>query len=95
VPEAYEQAMKDAGLTPIEDPEFEGLDGVNLESGDDLVFTAKVWVKPEIELMDYSSIKIDRARHEVTAEEVDNVLEQLREDAAEYVPVERSVGPGG
>ncbi len=94
-PDAYEQAIKDAGLTPIDDPEFEGFDGVNLESGDDVVFTAKVWVRPTVELMDYSDIKIDREGHEAAAEEVDAAIESFREDLAEYVPVDRTVVESG
>lgn len=94
-PEAYEQALREAELKPIAEPEFEGLQDAKLESGDDVVFTAKVWIAPKVTLADYSSMKLTREAIEVTEADIDGVLEQLREDRAEYVPVERAAAESG
>lgn len=90
LPEAYRQAVKDTGITPLSEPEFEGLGDAQLESGNDVVFTAKVWIKPDVELMDYSTIKLRREQREITDDDVNGVLEDLREDNSEYVPVDRT-----
>jgi trigger factor len=47
-----------------------------------------VEVKPPVTVQDYQGIVLQREKVEVTDQEVDRALEFLREDAAEYVPME-------
>ncbi len=49
-------------------------------------------VLPEVELKDLSEIEVTRPIHEVTEEEVEEELERIREQQAEYVPVEEPAG---
>ena len=89
-PEAYEAALRETGLEPIDEPEFDGLNDANLESGEPLVFRVKFAASPEVKLGDYTAIKLDREQREVTDEDVDRTLQNLREQRAEYVPTERA-----
>ena len=76
----YRDAVEEHDLKPLGQPEVEisevpGLDGT--EEGD-LTFTVEVDVRPEIELPAYDSISVEVDPIEVTDEDVDAELEQLR-----------------
>ena len=51
-------------------------------------YRATVVTAPEFELPDYSSISADLAKEEVSDENVDRWIDQMREPHASYVPVE-------
>ena len=89
-PEAYEAALRETGLRPIDEPEFDGLNDADLESGGPLVFRVKFTAGPEVTLGDYTAIKLDREQREVTDEDVERAIQTLREQRAEYVPTERA-----
>jgi len=90
-PEAYEAALRETGLKPIDEPEFDGLNGADLDKGEPLVFRVKFTASPEVKLGDYTAIKLDREQREVTDEDVDRTIGNLREQRAEYVPTERAM----
>lgn len=76
----YREAVEEHDLKPLGQPEVEisevpGLDGT--EDGD-LTFTVEVDVRPTIELPDYDTISVEVDPIEVTDEDVDAELEQLR-----------------
>ncbi|GAA1872208.1 trigger factor [Brevibacterium marinum] len=76
----YRDAVEENDLKPMGQPEVEisevpGLDGT--EDGD-LTFTVEVDVRPEITLPAYDSISVEVDPIEVTEEDVDAELEQLR-----------------
>ena len=85
VPEAYEQAIKKMSLEPVGLPELDKLEG---EEGEALSFEAVFEVNPEIELPEYKGLKLEVPENEVTDEEVDKRLEELRESHAQLVAVE-------
>lgn len=89
-PEAYEAALSETGLRPVDEPEFDGLSDADLETGDPLVFKVKFTASPEVKLGDYTAIKLDREQREVTDLDVDRTIQNLREQRAEYVPTERA-----
>lgn len=76
----YREAVEEHDLKPLGQPEVEisevpGLDGT--ETGD-LTFTVEVDVRPTIELPAYDTISVEVDPIEVTDEDVDAELEQLR-----------------
>lgn len=76
----YREAVEENDLKPLGQPEVEisevpGLDGT--EDGD-LTFTVEVDVRPTIELPAYDTISVEVDPIEVTDEDVDAELEQLR-----------------
>jgi trigger factor len=84
LPEVYEEAVREANVRALTDPEF------NIESLTPLRAKATVVVPPRVELGDYHTITRELPETSVTSEEVDAVLDSLREAHAEWVPVERA-----
>jgi trigger factor len=75
LPNAYEAAVKEAGIDPVAQPEVDVL-SVD-ENG--VVFTAKVFVKPDVKIEGYFGIEVTKEVAPVTDEEIANELELVRE----------------
>ncbi|HUX47056.1 MAG TPA: trigger factor [Desulfosporosinus sp.] len=69
---AYAEAVVESGINPVDRPE---VDLVQIEEGKDLIFKAKVSVKPEVELGEYTGLHIEQDAASVTDEQV---LEELK-----------------
>src|SRR5690606_7371917 len=80
LPDAYANAVEEAGLNPVDRPE---IDIVTLEKGQPLVFTAKVTVKPEVQLGEYKGLEVSQPATDVTDEEIENQLKENQERFAE------------
>ncbi|GAA0483653.1 trigger factor [Salinibacillus aidingensis] len=82
LPEAYTKAIDEAGIEPVDQPD---VDIEQIEKGKDLIFTAKVTVKPEVKLGDYKGLEVEEQDTSVTDEDVENEIKQLQERHAELV----------
>src|SRR4051794_16875274 len=92
LPGWYEQAVADAGLATVGDPQ---LDLPELpEKGGALQFTIEVAVRPKAELGEYRGLEVGRREPEATSEEVDAEIEGLRESSASLENVDRPAGAG-
>ena len=91
VPGRYTEAVTTSDVRPLGQPEIEI---TNKEYGEDLVFTAEVDVRPEIELPDLEALKIAVDPIEVTDEEVDAELQSLRARFGTLTGVERAAEAG-
>jgi trigger factor len=91
LPTAYDAALDEAGLDPIDVPRVEV---EQFDRGQPMRFKATVSIKPEITLGDYSDIRVPRPRTEVTEKDVDETIDRLRERFAELHSVERPVQNG-
>lgn len=91
VPDYYEQALKKEELFAIDQPEFD-IDGADsdepLTFDKPFVFTATVALRPTAKLGEYSVIELTRNKIEVRDEDIEAVIERLREARAETVDVE-------
>jgi trigger factor len=85
IPDSYREALAQAAIEPVSPPAVED---VHFHAGEPLTYRAVVEVKPSVTATDYRGIALERDKVEVTDQEVDRALEYLREDAAEYVPME-------
>lgn len=85
VPQAYEKALEEVDFEPIDQPE---LSIKQIEQGKPLIFEAKVDVKPEVELGQYTGVEVDFEEPEVTEEQVDEYLADLQEKHMRLVVVE-------
>lgn len=85
LPQAYAEAVDETGIEPIDQPE---VDVQQIAKGEDLKFTAKVQVKPEVKLGEYKGIEVEERDFSVTDEELENELKQMQERHAELVVVE-------
>lgn len=91
VQEAYREALVEADLRPVSDPE---LDEVRHRDDGDVTFEALVEVAPTPELERIGGFRLERPSVEVEEEDVDEVLERLREDEAVWQPVTRAPAEG-
>ncbi|WP_425806577.1 trigger factor [Desulfitobacterium sp. Sab5] len=78
---AYSKAVVETEIQPVDRPE---VDLVQMEEGKDLVFKAKVTVKPEVELGEYKGLNVEKTAVSVTDE---NVEEELRRKQEQYAKV--------
>lgn len=90
VPEYYQKAIKEAGLSPVE---FPAIEKIELKKGAPLLFTATVEIRPTIQLSNYSGIPVPRKEIKVTDEEVEQTLKRLQEDQGrlEASPEDRTI----
>ena len=80
VPEAYEQALEQLNIKALAQPEF---DIEEIEDGKLFKFQARVAVKPEFELGNLEGLEISIPHFQVTDQDVDNRLEEMRSRYAE------------
>jgi len=89
VPEAVEQAITESGLNVIGQPDVhldnEGLDKFGQEA---ISLHAHVEVMPDVALGEYKGLEAARRTRPVNDEEVERVIENLREASASLQPVE-------
>ena len=92
LPEWYERALLDTGITPVGDPELNvaSLPG----TGEELSFSIEVAVRPAAKLGEYKGLEVGRAEPEVPAEAVQAELDRLREGFASLDPVDRPAATG-
>ena len=83
IPTAYPEALKEANLDVVGQPEF---DIVSIDDNG-LVLSAKVYVKPEVEIKDYAGIEVEKEVAAVTDEEVDKEIETIRERNSREIDV--------
>jgi trigger factor len=91
IPEVYRQALAEARLEPVNEPDIQDL---RLEEGAPLSFVAVVEIRPDIALTEYAGLDIEHAPTAITSERVDEALEQMREQQAELRAVDRVAAPG-
>lgn len=82
---AYNEAVKEYQLEPINQPEMEL---VQIKKDEPLIFKVNVEVKPEVELCEYKGVTVQQVKKSVTPEDVDKYLSSLREQHARLVAVE-------
>lgn len=82
---AYNEAVKEYQLEPINRPEMEL---VQIKKDEPLIFKVNVEVKPDVELCEYKGVTVQQVKKSVTPEDVDKYLNSLREQHARLVVVE-------
>ena len=88
VPAVYREAVTETGLHPIEEATFQVVDMEPLR------IKATVPVRPDVRLGDYRSLRQELVIPEITDAQVAEVIEQLRDSHATWVPVERAAQVG-
>ncbi|SCK18229.1 trigger factor [Streptomyces sp. WMMB 322] len=91
LPKLYQSAVEEGELNPLGQPE---VDITDLKDNELLSFTAEVDIRPEIAIPDYSGIEVEVEAAEVSDEDVDKAVEQLRERFASTTVVERAAAEG-
>jgi trigger factor len=91
IPDVYRRALTEARIDPVNEPDLQDL---TLEEGAPLTFTAVVEVKPAITLGDYRGVEVQHAPEAVTDADVEQALERMREQHAQFNSVERAAATG-
>ncbi|HEX6186213.1 MAG TPA: trigger factor [Pyrinomonadaceae bacterium] len=96
VPEAVEQAITESGLQVIGQPDVH-LDNENLDKlgQEPITLHAHVEVMPELSLGEYKGLEAARRTRPVSDEDVERVIENLREASASLQPVEERASEEG
>ncbi|MGB8442609.1 MAG: trigger factor [Candidatus Acidiferrales bacterium] len=92
VPEYLERALDEKKLVPVTRPE---VDKVEFKQGEPLKFRAVFEVLPEFELSDYKGLEVQVDPVEAGDSQVDKVVEEMRDRAATFVPVEGRAAKDG
>ncbi|GEK28196.1 trigger factor [Furfurilactobacillus siliginis] len=92
LPEAYSDAVEEAGITPVDQPQ---IDVKSMEKGKDWVLKADVTVAPEIKLGEYKGLTVEKQSTTVTAKQVNEEIDKLREQQAELVLKEDKAAENG
>ena len=86
LPAAYDKAIDDNNLQPVDQPEIDIKGEINKEEG--VTFTAKVTVKPEFEMGTYKGIEATKVTHRTLKKDIEAEIEKMRERNSRMVPVE-------
>ncbi len=82
IPAAYQAALEQENIVPLEQGSVDSLDFDATANDATLSFTARVIVRPEITLGSTDSLSATKKDVNITDEDVDTALEQMREEAA-------------
>jgi trigger factor len=85
VPERVEKALAEQKLSPVTQPKVDKLD---FNEGQPVKFRAIFEVMPEFELGSYKGLELEMPTMDITDEDVAKALEEMRERAAAFAPVE-------
>ena len=92
VPDIYDEAIKENKVEAVSRP---NIDIVQMEKGKELIFTATVETKPEVELGKYKGIEIKKIEYTTSDKDIEHELGHMAERNARLVTVEdRAVEKG-
>ena len=92
VPEIYDEAIKENKVDAVSKP---NIDIVQMEKGKELIFTATVETKPEVELGKYKGIEIKKIEYNTSDKDIEHELGHMAERNARLVTIEdRAVEKG-
>ena len=84
-PEAMEEAVKEHNLEVVSKPD---IDVTQIEKGKDVIFTAVIQTKPEVELGKYKGIEIKKIEYNVTDKDIEDELKHMQEHNSRLISVE-------
>ncbi len=88
---AYRDSLKESKVDVLT---LLNVSEAEIKVGEPAELTFTLEIRPEFELPDYKGLEIEQALVEVKPEEVDDVLESLRKEKAEFSTVERASQEG-
>ncbi len=88
---SFTEAITREKLRPAGGPRIEADE---VEQGQDLQYTAVFEIYPEIEISDVSSIAVEKPVAEILKEDIDAMVENLRQQRADWETVDRAASDG-
>ena len=91
--EAMDSMIQDVTTKAVDQENLElgGIPSVSIENFDPPSFVATVPLIPSVELGDFESVRVEKTAPAVSDEQVDQVLEQLRQEQSIWEPVDEPV----
>jgi trigger factor len=91
LPQAFSDAVRDRALKPIGDP---SLSNLRYAPGQPLSFTATIEVVPQVEVTGYQGLRLTKEEREIKDEDLNAILDQLRDQNADLEDVDRPAQGG-
>ncbi|HEY1457583.1 MAG TPA: trigger factor [Solirubrobacteraceae bacterium] len=88
----YSDAIQSAGIVPVGDPEVDL--GELPPQGEALEFSIDIGVLPKAQLGDYKGLEVGRREVDVTEDQIDQEIQQLREKLAKLESIDRPAQSG-
>ncbi len=85
LPDAYDEAVKELELEPVDRPE---IDLEDIKKGEAVIVTAKVQLKPEVKLGKYKGIKLEKVEYNVSDEDVDAEVAKALERNSRVIEID-------
>lgn len=91
-PDAYEAAVKEAGISPVDRANIE-ITEISADKG--FTFKAKVTVKPEVSVKEYKGLKVEKPLTDVTEEDLTNEIAGYQRRNSRMIDIDdRAAGEG-
>lgn len=90
--ETYDKAIEDNNVEPIDRPE---IDIKQIGTGQNFIYTAKVTIKPEVELGEYKGIEVNKVEISVSDEDIQKEIKLVQEKNSREVDVTDRVSENG
>src|SRR4051794_2329612 len=88
VSESYEQALEKNKLNVLGEPEFDNPDAINLPDNGGMNFSFTIEVQPDFTIPELKGVKVKKPKIEVKEDNVDQAMQNLREQQGSLMPVE-------
>ena len=86
-PDSYKAAVDELEIVPVSRPDID-IEKIGKQEG--LVYSATIFVKPEVKLGEYKGVKAEKEKAEVDEAAVENEVNSAAERNARWVDVERA-----
>jgi trigger factor len=86
IPKYYSDALKEAEIVPVGQPELEG--GLDFKRNTPLALTFTVEVRPKVENLSYDGIEVEGLPIGITDADVETTLKRLQQDKATFEPTD-------
>lgn len=86
LPVYFTQAVRDKDVKPVGDPHLVHMD--EFSDGSPLKFTASFEVMPNVELAEWKGLEMAAPKVDVSDEEIDRIVDNIRNRASSFSPVE-------
>jgi trigger factor len=94
ISESYEQAVEKNQLKVIGEPEFDNPETIQIPESGNLSYSFQVEVQPQITLPDLANLKVKKPKLDISEENINQAVQNLREQQGTLLPVEdRGVQP--
>lgn len=88
ISESYQQAVEKNNLQVLGEPDVDNPDALKLEEGKGLTYSFQVEVQPEFTVPDLTQLKVKKPKIDITEENVNQAMQNLREQQGTLVPIE-------